>query len=595
MTQTSLTPVVYIDSTELSPEWLDALIELRVERQYQVPSRVSLRFTDPGYKLVSSTKAALGTKVEVKGPVAPHTTMISAEVVSISSEQVPGDQPELVMVALDKSHRLGRTTRVKVFNKVTYSEIVATLANDAGLTPAVHSTTGTVEYLMQAESDMALITEAARRTGYDWWVEGETLHFAAPEAAEVVTVTLGADLMSFSARATGLKPSEVVVDGWDRSGQQLVSANKSSASAPVPNSDFAALADKVAFGTTTVKVSGLAPQEASEADHLAQSVMDRAATASVTAKGTAQGNPAIALGKKIKVEQAGPLSGEYPVTAVEHLYRPSRGFVTRFTSGERRPTTLVDTLSGVALPGAGAGTGAYAGPAHARSGMTVGKVTSNNDPDKRGRVKLRFPGMADDAETTWARVVSVGGGAKRGGVWIPEVDDEVLVGFEGGDARQPVVIGGLFGEVSTMPTTEVAEGKVQARGMTSRLGHSVLLLDGAAPGKQAIEMALSGQTTKVIHLGEDKLSMKVPSGTPVEIQTDDASFKISSSGEITMKAVNITIQAEAALKLQGAQVSVQGDATVDLKAQAKMGISAAILEMQSEGPAKLAGTPVMIN
>lgn len=589
----SLTPVVRFNGRELSQEWLNSLIELRIEMQYQVPSRVSLRFTDPEYQLVQSPHAALGVEVEVRAPVPSSASMVTAEIVSISSEQHPGQPPELVLVGLDLSHRLGRTTRVKVYNQQSYSDIVTSLASESSLTPAVHSSGAPVEYLMQAESDMALLNELAARTGFDWWVTGKKLHFARPEAGETVTLRLGEDLLSFSARASGLKPSEVQVDGWDRSGQKAVTSTASSVSAPVASSDFAHLADKSSsIGESKLKVSGLAPHQAGEATHLAQAVLNRVVSAAVTAKGLAEGNPGIALGKKAKVEHAGPLSGDYPITEVEHVYRPARGFQTRFVSGERRPTTLVDTLSGT---GAAVPVG-YAGPAHARAGLTVGQVTSNNDPEKRGRVKVRFPGMTSDSETTWARVVSVGGGAKRGAVWIPEVDDEVLVGFEGGDARQPVVIGGLFGEVSTMPTTQVEGGKVQARGMTSRLGHSVLLLDGEGPAKQAIVMSLSGEAANVIHLGKDKLSLKVPEGTPVEIVAGGSSVKISDSGDIAMKAVNVTIQADAALKLKAAKVSIEAETTFEAKAQGIASVSALeTLDLKGTATAKLAGGVVMIN
>ncbi|MGE0709558.1 MAG: phage baseplate assembly protein V [Planctomycetota bacterium] len=77
-------------------------------------------------------------------------------------------------------------------------------------------------------------------------------------------------------------------------------------------------------------------------------------------------------------------------------------------------------------------------------GFVVGLVTNNKDPDKLGRIKVKFPWLSDDVESWWARVVQPMGGKERGQWWIPEIDDEVLVGFEQGDVRFPYVLGSLY-------------------------------------------------------------------------------------------------------------------------------------------------------
>ena len=67
-------------------------------------------------------------------------------------------------------------------------------------------------------------------------------------------------------------------------------------------------------------------------------------------------------------------------------------------------------------------------------GVVVGIVTNNQDDEKMHRVKVRFPWLADgeDDESHWARVATPMSGNGRGGYFLPEVDDEVLVAFEHG-------------------------------------------------------------------------------------------------------------------------------------------------------------------
>ena len=83
-----------------------------------------------------------------------------------------------------------------------------------------------------------------------------------------------------------------------------------------------------------------------------------------------------------------------------------------------------------------------------RSGLAVGIVDNVKDPDGMGRVSVSLATASDEATTTWARVLGLGAGAGRGQVVLPEVGDEVLIGFEDDDVTRPVVLGGLYGSKS---------------------------------------------------------------------------------------------------------------------------------------------------
>jgi uncharacterized protein involved in type VI secretion and phage assembly len=144
-------------------------------------------------------------------------------------------------------------------------------------------------------------------------------------------------------------------------------------------------------------------------------------------------------------------------------------------------------------------------PAHDRVyGAVVGVVSSIDDPDKLGRVRVQFPWLKEDLESRWARLVSFMAGADRGGVFRPEVGDEVLVLFEHGDLRFPYIIGGLWNGKDAMPSERGGEAGNDIRLIKSRSGHTIILDDTSGSekitvtdkGGNSVELSSSGVVIK---------------------------------------------------------------------------------------------------
>jgi uncharacterized protein involved in type VI secretion and phage assembly len=56
-------------------------------------------------------------------------------------------------------------------------------------------------------------------------------------------------------------------------------------------------------------------------------------------------------------------------------------------------------------------------------GVVVGIVTNNQDPEKLGRVKVKYPWLSDSEESHWARMATLMAGKDRGSFYLPEVGD----------------------------------------------------------------------------------------------------------------------------------------------------------------------------
>ena len=109
-------------------------------------------------------------------------------------------------------------------------------------------------------------------------------------------------------------------------------------------------------------------------------------------------------------------------------------------------------------------------------GLVEAIVVDNVDPDKLGRVKLKFPMLPEMPESFWARLVMPMAGQKRGWMTIPEVDDEVLVAFVHGDINHAIVIGALYNGVDVPPYAN-EDGNNDLRVFQSRSGHRLTFDD----------------------------------------------------------------------------------------------------------------------
>ncbi len=580
-------PAITVDGAPLPNKWLDLLVGMRLERAIGMVGRGTLRFVDPGYALSAGGPFGVGTQVRIS--LHGGGLLMNATVTAVSLEQSAGDHPKLVVVIDDVARKLTRGTRVETYVQVTWSDVIRTVASRNGLKTAVSAIAGVQEYVLQAGSDLAVLDSIAERAGLMWWVdgaEGDELHVdKAGKSNGSVALQLTDDLLTFSVRASGLHPTEVNVQGWDAGQQQPLQAKRPVNASVTARSDFvdSFVVSGNKLGPAVVVVSGQNVQTGADATAVATSLEEGWAAAAVVARGSCHVNAAIKPTVALTIRQAGPASGNYRVSQVEHVYTP-RGFHTRFVAGDSRPPSLVDSLT---APRTDAG---FLVP-----GLLIGKVTNIDDPDSLGRVKVKYPGISGEAESTWARIATLGAGPSRGMVFQPEVNDEVLVGFEGGDSRRPLVLGGLYSKQNKLDAWGVKQGKVVSRRITSRTGNFVELADAEGSAVDHILLQLAGGKGTVL-LGADKLDVEVPQGNPVTIKAGEAKFEIAKDGSVTIEGTNVTIKAKAKVNIEGTGgLTAKSSATTAVEGLQVQVKGQAMTSVEGGGQLALKGGMVAIN
>jgi len=220
---------------------------------------------------------------------------------------------------------------------------------------------------------------------------------------------------------------------------------------------------------------------------------------------------------------------------------------------------FLEWIAGTRQQGNGAGGRGYS--------ISPGIVTNNLDLIAEGRVQVRIPSLP--AFEPWARLAAVGGGSSRGLLWVPQIDDEVLVAFSQNDERDAYVLGGLWSTLSrpplTLPTDFLIK-RVIKTGLAGGLGHEVEFDDAL----QSVTVTTS--TRQKITIDPLKIELQNTAGT-LTIKMDNTSQTVS-------------ITAATKIELTATQISIKG-AQIELKGGK--------IDIQSGGPCTVMGLPVKIN
>jgi uncharacterized protein involved in type VI secretion and phage assembly len=187
-------------------------------------------------------------------------------------------------------------------------------------------------------------------------------------------------------------------------------------------------------------------------------------------------------------------------------------------------------------------------------GVAIGVVTNNQDPDSSGRVKVKFPWLVENDESTWAWVASPMAGPDRGLIFIPEVDDEVLVAFDHGDVRAPYIIGALWNGSDKLPREKAGDDKNNLRIIKSRSNHLIILDDTAGSEKIQIIDA-KGKNQIIIDSNKDTITLQV-------------------AGDLVLKATNgkIMLDAKSVEMKSSADMKVTSGSTMDITASSTLNV-----------------------
>ncbi|WP_299438944.1 phage baseplate assembly protein V [uncultured Aquimarina sp.] len=375
------------------------------------------------------------------------------------------------------------------------------------------SSSDNIHYSVQnKESAFQYASRLAAQYSEWFYYDGSALIFGKPEDQEEVTLTYGHDLQEFS---LDLKPTsnsyKYFTNDYLTDSHHEKTTGEVSSGVNGYNGFTSNKGDELFPNETNVYLNSYNdPSLKQRLDMHVEQQKKAEEMKQVVFKG-ASDNPGIKIGQIVGIKGDGADYGNYRITRVTHTNTENGRYQNKF-EGVTADLDVYPNTDLMAFP---------------KSETQVAIVKENNDPDGIGRIRVQFPWQRVTGELTpWLRIVTPHAGGDKGFHFIPELDEEVLIGFEGGNAERPYVLGTLYTGGANPAGWNTQNNDVKA--LRTRSGHTVELND--ADGAEFITITDKNQNI-------------------INIDTANNNITISAGETMTFNAKNIEINATEEIKV----------------------------------------------
>jgi len=454
--------------------------------------------------------------------------------------------------------------------------IIKLISGYSGLSSDVQATPVQYKELVQYYcSDWDFMLSRAEVNGLLVGVDDGKVTVKAPEtnASAELKVTYGDDLMEFHAdmdARTQLKQVNSV--SWDPAQQAVIEEQISpqtlNAQGDLTSADLAGVINLASFNLQTP-----ARLDKSVLKEWATGQQVKAGLARIRGRMKFQGNARAKPNTLIELDGVGNrFNGNVFVSSVNHEL-VNGNWITQAEFG-MSPDWFAEKRDMVAPPASGFLPGI--------EGLQIGVVMKlDEDPEGQSRVQVKVPILQAETEGVWARLASFYASEGFGAFFIPEIGDEVVLGYLNNDPANPVVLGSLYSSKRTPPYALTADNFTKALVTKEQLkiefDDEKKVITVVTPGKNKIVLdddqktiLMQDQNDNKIELSENGIVLDSPKDISISAKgkiTIDATDKIqvSSKADVSVEGMNVNHNAKTGFVAKGnasAELSASGQTTV---------------------------------
>lgn len=455
---------------------------------------------------------------------------------------------QLMIECKDAAVKMSIAPRSRYFFEAKDSDIMEELAGGYGLETDIEPTDLTHAELVQFEvTDWDLLISRAEANGRVCLVNDGLIMVRKPslDGEPVLEAAYGSpSLEEFDAEIDARHQySSVIAKSWDYAGQEILEAEGADPGfEEAGNLSAAQLAEVLELDPPyTLFHAGQVVQEELQAWADAQLILSRLARLRGRVK--FQGFATILPGDTIQISGVGPrMSGKVYVSGIRH----------EFVGGNWYTDAQFGLDAGFFARSQKINAPKAGGLLAAVNGLQIGVVTQlEEDPDGENRIRVKLPIVSADDDGAWARVASLDAGENRGAFFMPEIGDEVIVGFINDDPRDPVVLGMVHSSAKPAPFTATDDNN--EKGIVTRSEMKFVFDDDLK------SINLETPAGNIILLSEDEggISLADENGNKILLNSDGITLEsakdiiLKASGDIKAEGINLEFKASAQFKAEG--------------------------------------------
>lgn len=582
-----VTTTVLVDGTALPGKF--GVVSIYITKEINKISSARIAVFDGGFSGLKEDFPASnsgnfdpGKKIQVKAGYESREEIIFEGIIVKQMLKLSTQSNQLVIECKGDAVKMTATRYNGIYIDKKDNEIIKEVTNKYGLTAAIEATTVKHPEVVQYYcSDWDFMLVRADLNGMVVIADGDKVTIGKPKIDDqpAVEVANGKGLLGLDAEIDARTQfTKVNSVGWDVSNQKIVK----SASKQVPDMAIGGSKDlSTVLGVSEYNMQTGANVPSNLLEAWATGKLTRSKLSKIHGTVRMVGNNKVLPNTTLKLSGlSDTFNGNAYVSGVEHRIEEGE-WITEATLGFSFKS-YVEEMPDIEAPGA-------SGLIPGIKGLHIAIVKKiHEDREGQHRIQVCYPTLEKDNMGVWARLSTFYATKESGAFFIPEINDEVIVGFLNEDPQQPVILGSLYSSKNAPPYTSEETNKIKALVTKSKMK---IEFDEE---KKIISILTPAENSIVLDDDQGAIILTDKNKNKVELTKDGMTFTcakdftVKAQGKIVMEASQ-DIQMKATGNLKGEGMAVE------LKGSTKFAAEGAMAELKGSGQTVIKGGIVMIN
>ena len=564
------------------------VISIRTERQLNRIALAEIVLLDGStakqtFDITDSDTFKPGSEVEIKLGYHSKNDSVFKGIVVKQMIKVNTEGSKLHVICKDESLKLTVNRNNNIFTESTDSAAMESIIGASSLQSSITATSVTHKEIVQYyASDWDFILNRSEINGMVVSTDGGKVTIAKPNvsATPELQVQFGFDIIDFDGEMDATyQYSDVQGNTWDMSTQSMLNA---SSSEPSVNDQGDLTGSQLAsvLGAGTVNLNTNATVAQDDIQGWANAAILKSRLSRFRGSVTFQGSSKAKVNTTLKLMGlSSRFNGNAFISGVIHTIEDGTWNTEVKLGLSPEWFTEAHQVNGPQAAGLIPGV----------RGLQTGIVKKiDSDPDNEFRVQVELPVLGAEGKYMWARLSTFYASNEFGAFFMPEINDEVILGFMNDDPRFPVILGSVYSSSLPAPETPNENNTIKTLITQSKLqlkfDDENKVITVLTPGGNTMVFSDQDEGITITDQNSNKIEMN-SSGITIDSQSD---LTLKAANSVSISGTSVSVDGSESISNTGGSVSITGNQSTSISGNAECSVS-------SSGQMSIKGAMIMMN